>query len=64
MRRAYMILVADVADIVCGAKKSCGAILLHIYLQCILSYHDLHSFDAKSILSRFTHFCVEQKLIQ
>ena len=98
MRRAYMIFVADVADIVCGAKKimwsnfaphdachcdqNCStwqAILHHMTkllvmwgnlpllhmtnLQCILSYHDLHSFDAKSILSRFTQFCVEQNLI-
>ena len=31
-------------------------------LQCILVWCDLRSFDAKSILLGFTHFCVEQKL--
>ena len=49
---------------------SCGAILLHIV--CIIIIYsvltqnpfcrDLRCFDAKLILSRFTHFCVEQKL--
>ena len=36
--------------------------LFMINLQCMLSCRDLHCFDAKSILLRFTHFCVEQKL--
>ena len=30
-------------------------------LQCKLSFHDLHCFDVISVLSQFTHFCVEQK---
>ena len=29
-------------------------------LQCILSFRDFRCFDAISVLSRFTHFCVEQ----
>ena len=37
--------------------------LLHMTnLQCMLSCRDLRCFDAKYILSRFTHFCVEQKI--
>ena len=28
----------------------------------MLSCRDLRCFDAKSILTRFTHFCVEQKI--
>ena len=45
--------------------------LLHIHiwfhmtnLQCLLFFRDLRCFDANSILSRFTHFCVEQKFTQ
>ena len=94
-----MIIVADAADNVCGAKyfmwshlashdkqfsphdkivcnveqfvmwsfgncsisAACGAIgdcsTWHMLSCC-----DLCCFDAKSILSRFTHFCVEQKI--
>ena len=61
----------------CGAILSCGAMtncstsamwsnlsLLHMNLQYMLPYCDLRCFDAKSILSRFTHFCVEQNLTQ
>ena len=29
-------------------------------IQFMLSYCDLYRFDSKSVLSRFTHFCVEQ----
>ena len=39
--------------------------LLHMTnLQCMLSCCDLRCFDATSISSHFTHFCVEQKLTQ
>ena len=40
-----------------------GQPLLHVTdLQCMLFYSALQHFDVKSILSRYTHFCVEQKI--
>ena len=49
----------------CVSMTNCSLyqILIHVTnLQCMLSCRDLRCFDAKSILSRFTHFSVEQKL--
>ena len=53
--------------LVCGSTTNCSLYhtLLHVTnLQCMLSWRDLHCFGAKSILSRFTYFCVEQKWTQ
>ena len=33
---------------------------VNMKIQFMLSYCDLYRFDAKSVLSQFTHFCVEQ----
>ena len=48
----------------CGSTTNCSLYqtLLNVTnLQCMLSWRDLRCFGAKSILSRFTYFCVEQK---
>ena len=51
----------------CGSTTNCSLYqtLLNVTnLQCMLSWRDLRCFGAKSILSRFTYFCVEQKRTQ
>ena len=43
----------------CGAMTNCSwyQIVIHVtYLQCMISCGDLCCFDAKSMLSQFTHF--------
>ena len=57
-----MIFVADAADIVCGAKNPCGAILLHMTSN-FAPYDKIVCNVEQFVIDKFLHICNKELLV-